>query len=119
ELDKFGTASLITRTTSDVTNLQSFLSAGLQIGMLAPLMMAAGVVLVAVTGGETSSVLVFTLPILLIAMTVVLVLATRYSKALRLTLDKINRIFLEILQGVRVIRAFNKQETEKARFGQT
>ncbi|WP_303974956.1 ABC transporter ATP-binding protein, partial [Streptococcus merionis] len=119
ELDKFGTASLITRTTSDVTNLQSFLSAGLQIGMLAPLMMVAGVILVSVTGGETSSVLIFTLPVLLLGMTVVLALAVRYSKSLRQSLDKINRIFLEILQGVRVIRAFNKQETEKNRFAET
>ena len=58
EMDKFGTASLVTRSTSDITNVQNFLTLMLRIGLLAPMMAAAGLIFSAATGGEVSSVLV-------------------------------------------------------------
>lgn len=116
EMDKFGTASLVTRSTSDITNVQNFLTLMLRIGLLVPMMAAAGLIFSAATGGEVSSVLLIAIPVLLIALTVIVVLASLYSISLRKKLDQINRLFLESLEGVRVIRAFNRQKAESERF---
>ncbi len=116
EMDKFGTASLVTRSTSDITNVQNFLTLLLRAGMLAPMMAIAGLVFSSATGGKVSSVLVIAIPVLLAALSIIVVLASRYSIRLRQKLDQINRLFLESLEGVRVIRAFNKQKAESDRF---
>ena len=116
EMDKFGTASLVTRSTSDITNVQNFLTLLLRVGMLAPMMAIAGLVFSSATGGKVSSVLVIAIPVLLAALSIIVVLASRYSIRLRQKLDQINRPFLESLEGVRVIRAFNKQKAESDRF---
>ena len=116
EMDRFGTASLVTRSTSDITNVQNFLTLLLRVGLLAPMMAVAGLVFSAATGGEVSSVLLVAIPVLLGALTMIMVLASRYSIRLRKKLDQINRLFLESLEGVRVIRAFNKQKVETDRF---
>ena len=116
EMDRFGTASLVTRSTSDITNVQNFLTLLLRVGLLAPMMAVAGLVFSAATGGEVSSVLLVAIPVLLGALTMIMVLASRYSIRLRKKLDQINRLFLESLEGVRVIRAFNKQKLEADRF---
>lgn len=118
ELDRFGTASLVTRSTSDITNVQSFLTMLLRIGILAPMMASAGLVFSAATGGKVSSVLTIAIPVLLLALGAIVAAASRYSVALRRKLDGINRLFLESLEGVRVIRAFNKEKTERKRFGE-
>lgn len=119
ELDRFGAASLITRSTSDITNVQNFLTLLLRVGLLAPMMAVAGLVFSASTGGKVSSVLLVAIPVLLIVLTIIMVLASRYSIRLRKKLDHINGLFLETLEGVRVIRAFNKQEAECERFNQS
>lgn len=117
ELDRFGTASLVTRSTSDITNVQNFLAMLLRIGILAPMMAVAGLVFSAATGGQVSSVLNVAIPVLLIGCGGVIMLASRYSVKLRQKLDRLNQLFLESLEGVRVIRAFNRQEAESRRFG--
>lgn len=116
ELDRFGTASLVTRSTSDITNVQNFLVMLLRIGFLAPMMAVAGLVFSAATGGKVSSVLSVAIPVLLVGCGIVILLVSSYSIKLRKKLDRINQLFLESLEGVRVIRAFNKQEGEKVRF---
>lgn len=118
EMDRFGTASLVTRSTSDITNVQNFLTLLLRVGLLALMMAVAGLVFSAATGGRVSSVLLVAIPVLLVALTIIMVLASRYSISLRKKLDQINRLFLESLEGVRVIRAFNKQKAESGRFGE-
>lgn len=116
DLDQFGTASLITRSTSDITNVQNFLTLLLRVGLLAPMMAIAGLIFSASTGGKVSLVLLFAIPVLLIVLTIIMIFASRYSIRLRRKLDHINHLFLETLEGVRVIRAFNKQKTECTRF---
>lgn len=118
ELDSFGTASLVTRSTSDITNVQNFLTMLLRIGILAPMMAVAGLVFSSATGGRVSSVLSVAIPLLLLGCGIVILFASRYSVRLRNKLDKINQLFLESLEGVRVIRAFNKQQTESGRFAE-
>lgn len=116
EVEKFGTASLVTRNTSDVTNVQMFLSLLLRLGVTAPLMAVAGLVLSSLTGGELSSVLNLAIPALLLGAGAIVIFVSRYSVALRQKIDRLNKRFLEALEGVRVIRAFNQQEKEMARF---
>lgn len=118
ELDKFGTASLVTRSTSDITNVQNFLTMLLRIGILAPMMAVAGLIFSAATGGQVSSVLTVAIPVLLVGCGIVILFASRYSIKLRQKLDRINQLFLESLEGVRVIRAFHKQKAESRRFGE-
>lgn len=118
ELDKFGTASLVTRSTSDITNVQNFLTLLLRVGILAPMMAVAGLIFSAATGGQVSSVLTVAIPVLLVGCGIVILFASRYSVKLRKKLDRLNQLFLESLEGVRVIRAFNKQQAESRRFGE-
>lgn len=118
ELDKFGTASLVTRSTSDITNVQNFLTLLLRIGILAPMMAIAGLIFSAATGGQVSSVLTVAIPVLLVGCGIIILFASRYSVKLRKKLDRLNQLFLESLEGVRVIRAFNKQQAESRRFGE-
>lgn len=116
EMDQFGTASLVTRSTSDITNVQNFLTLVLRVGLFAPMMAIAGLVFSATTGGQVSSVLLVAIPVLLVVLTILMIVASRYSIQLRKKLDQINHLFLESLEGVRVIRAFNKQQYENDRF---
>ncbi len=116
DMDKFETSSLITRSTSDVSNIQMFLSFLMRIGVMAPFMAIAGLVLSSVSGGGVSSALAIAIPVLLIACGIIVIAAASYSVKLRQKLDRINQLFLETLEGVRVIRAFNKQEHEMNRF---
>ena len=116
EIDRFGTSSLITRNTTDVTQIQTFLSMAFRMGLMAPMMTAVGVVLCVLTAGGVSAVLVIAIPILIVGVAVLTIVASRYSVKLRTRIDDINQLFLEALEGVRVIRAFNKQEHEMKRF---
>ena len=116
ETDKFGTASLVARSTSDVMQVQTFLAFLLQFGVMSPLVLVTGLVLASVSGGELSAVLVIAIPILLVIVGVIVVILSRLSKTLRKKIDAINRLFLETLTGVRPIRAFNRQQNEMDRF---
>ena len=116
EVEKFGTASLVTRSTSDVTNVQMFLSLLLRLGVTAPLMAVAGLVLSSLTGGELSSVLCVAIPALLLGAGAIVIFVSRYSVAVRQKIDRLNKRFLETLEGVRVIRAFGREEREMKRF---
>lgn len=116
EVEKFGTASLVTRSTSDVTNVQMFLSLLLRLGVTAPLMAVAGLVLSSLTGGELSSVLSVAIPALLLGAGAIVIFVSRYSVAVRQKIDRLNKRFLETLEGVRVIRAFGREEREMERF---
>lgn len=106
----------MTRSTSDITNIQNFLTMLLRIGILAPMMAIAGLVFSAGTGGKVSIILVVAIPVLLLGLGVIVIFASKYSVKLRKKLDQINGLFLESLEGVRVIRAFNKQQKESERF---
>ena len=118
DVDRFGTASLITRSTSDVTNVQMFVTMLMQMVVMAPLMLVAGIVLSSATGGRVSTVLLVSVPTIFILAALIMPVASRLSKQMRKRLDNLNRIFLETLEGVRPIRAFRREPYEIARFGE-
>ena len=119
EIDKFGTASLITRNTTDVTTIQTFATQLLGLGLMAPLMAAVGLALSVAFAGRIAVVIAVAVPVLIVVVTFLIVRASSFSIRLRRKIDDINRLFLETLEGVRVIRAFNRQAHETARFGAT
>lgn len=118
DMDCFGTASLITRSTSDVTNVQMIVTMLMQMGVMAPLMMVAGLVLSSATGGRLSMVLLVSVPVILILAAIIMPVVSRLSKRMRHRLDDVNRVFLETLEGVRPIRAFRREGYETLRFGE-
>ena len=119
DMDKFGASSLISRNTTDVTQIQVFLSMLLRVGLLAPMMAAVGIILCVMFAGKVAIVLVIAIPVLIIGLTLLTIAAARYSVKLKDIFDRINQLFLETLEGVRVIRAFNKQDHEIERFNKT
>ena len=117
EIDRFGTASLISRNTADVNVIQNFLIMLFRIGLLAPMMAGIGLVLAIATTGRLAMVLAVAIPVMIVVIALILIRASACSVMLRNRIDRINQFFLETLEGVRVIRAFNRQEYEKKRFG--
>ena len=118
EVDKFGTSSLITRNTTDVTVIQSFLAMLFRLGILAPIMVVVGLILSIAFTGKLALVLAVAIPLLVVVIALILIRASRHSVKLRSRIDGINKLFLETLEGVRVIRAFNRQEHEIERFNE-
>ena len=118
DMDRFGTASLVTRTTSDVTNVQFFVMMLMQMGVMSPLMLVAGLVLSSATGGRLSMVLLVSVPIVLVLAALIMPVVSRLSRRMRRRLDDLNRVFLETLEGVRPIRAFRREDYEMQRFGE-
>ena len=118
DMDRFGTASLVTRSTSDVTNVQFFVTMLMQMGVMSPLMLVAGLVLSSATGGRLSMVLLVSVPVVLVLTALIMPVVSRLSRRMRQRLDNLNRVFLETLEGVRPIRAFRRESYEVARFGE-
>ena len=118
DMDRFGTASLVTRSTSDVSNVQMFVTMLMMIGVMAPLMLVAGLVLSSATGGRVSVVLLVSVPVLFVLAALIMRVVSRLSKQMRKRLDNLNLVFLETLDGVRPIRAFGREDYEVARFAE-
>ncbi|HHV65067.1 MAG TPA: ABC transporter ATP-binding protein [Peptococcaceae bacterium] len=116
EINRLGTATLITRTTNDITQVQQVFIMLLRMIVSAPLMLIGGIVMAVSKDARLSLILVFALP--LIALTIYLIASKGIPlfKAIQLKLDKLNLVLRENLTGIRVIRAFNRVEHEKARY---
>ena len=108
EFDTVGTASLITRTTNDTTQIQQVLIIMLNMMISAPLMAIGGIVLAIGQDATLSWVLVGAIPILVIAIILIMTNAIPLFRLMQTKLDKINLILDEGLTGVRVIRAFDR-----------
>ena len=97
EIDKFGTASLTTRNTTDVTTIQNFLTQFFKLGLMGPLMAIAGVIMCIVYSGRVAVVLAIAVPVMLAIMIALLVMASRYSTKLRTYIDKINPVHIKLI----------------------
>ena len=116
EFDKIGTASLITRTTNDITQVQQVLIMILRMMVSAPMMAIGGIIMAVSKDAELSLVLVVVIPVLAGAIYIVAMKGVPLFKAMQLKLDRLNLVLRENLIGIRVIRAFNRIEREKKRF---
>lgn len=116
EFNKIGTASLITRTTNDVTQIQQLVLVALRIMVTAPLMVIGGILMALATNVKLSIILLLSIPVLLLVILLVGKKGVPLFKAMQSKLDKVNLILRENLTGIRVIRAFNKVTYEEKRF---
>lgn len=118
EFNQFGTASLITRTTNDITQLQRVLIIVLRMMVMAPLMSVGGIVMAISRDAKLSLIFIAIIPILAIAIFLIVRKGMPLFKAMQEKLDHLNLVLRENLMGIRVVRAFNRTEFEKHRFGQ-
>lgn len=118
EFDKIGTASLITRTTNDVTQVQQVLIMILRMMVMAPMMCIGGVIMAVSRDAKLSLIFVVVIPVLVAAILLIVTRGMPLFKAMQLKIDKLNLVLRENLTGLRVIRSFNRIEHEKLRFDQ-
>ncbi len=116
EFDTMGTASLITRTTNDTTQVQQVLIIMLGMMIGAPLMGIGGIILAVLQDAPLSWVLVGVIPIVILAIVVIMARAIPLFRIMQVKIDKLNLVLDEGLTGVRVIRAFDRIGHEKERF---
>lgn len=116
EFDRFGTASLITRTTNDIQQVQQVLIMMLRMMITAPLMCIGGIVMALITDRQLALVIIAVLPVLALAVLLIARKGMPLFRALQKKLDQLNLVQREGLTGIRVIRAFNRIEHEKRRF---
>ncbi|NHC43268.1 ABC transporter ATP-binding protein [Bacillus sp. MM2020_1] len=118
EFDKLGTASLITRTTNDITQIQQVLVMMLRMMAMAPMMCIGGIIMAYSKDAKLTLVLAVALPILVLAIVVIARKGIPLFKAMQVKLDNLNRVLRENLTGIRVIRSFNRVDHEKKRFNE-
>lgn len=116
EFNKIGTASLITRTTNDITQVQQVLVMIMRFMVTAPMMCIGGIIMAVSKDAQLSLVLVVVLPVLAAAIVIIARKGLPLFKAQQIKLDKLNLVVRENLTGIRVIRAFNRLDHEQARF---
>jgi ATP-binding cassette subfamily B multidrug efflux pump len=116
EFDTVSTASLITRTTNDTTQVQLVLVIILNMMISAPLTMIGGIIMAINQDATLSWIFVVIIPVLVGAILLVMRAALPLFRAIQVKLDKINLILDELLTGVRVIRAFDRNSYETGRF---
>lgn len=116
EISGFSTASLITRSTNDITQIQQFVTMGMQAAVKAPILAVWAILKIAGKGWQwtlTTGAAVF---VLIILMSIVIFLAIPKSTKIQKLTDNLNRVTREHLTGLRVVRAFNAEEFEGEKF---
>jgi ATP-binding cassette subfamily B protein len=116
EFDTVGTASLITRTTNDTTQVQQVLIMILNMMITAPMMIIGGIIMALNQDVGLSWILVVIIPVLVITIVVLMSKAIPLFRVMQVKLDKLNLILDEGLTGVRVVRAFDRVKHEEKRF---
>lgn len=116
EFDKFSTASLVTRSTNDINQIQNVFLQILRTTLSAPVTIIGGFIFSFRANVSMTMVLVYILPILFIAAGVAAKICQPLFKVIQRKVDQLTLIMREGITGIRVVRAFNKQEQEKKRF---
>jgi len=117
EVGTFGAPSLITRTTNDVQQVQMVVLMSLTLLIAAPVTAVGGVIMAMREDIELSGLLVIIVPVLLGVVAVVISRMRPLFKLMQIRVDSINRVLREQIQGIRVIRAFVRDDVERERFG--
>ncbi len=116
DLDKFGTPSLITRNTNDVHQMQMLVLLGLNIMVMAPIMCIGGIIMALRQDVVLSSSIIIIVPIMAVVVWILLSKATPLFRSIQVKIDRVNQVMREKLMGVRVIRAFVRNDYEVRRF---
>lgn len=119
EYDKFGASTLITRNTNDVTQVQGLVEMGLKFMILSPLYLIGGIAMTYRLSPKLSLVFVAVIPFLIFGSVIIYKFANPLYGKIQILLDKLNLYFREGLTGVKVIRAFGKEEEEYEKYSNT
>ena len=117
EYEQIGVSSLVTRMTSDAFILMQFAEQTLRMGVITPLMMISSVVMILVTSPSLAWIVAVAIPFLVLVAYYVATRTRPLSEKQQSTLDKINQYVRENLTGLRVIRAFAREDFQEQRFG--
>ncbi|MFW2513178.1 ABC transporter ATP-binding protein [Demequina sp. SO4-13] len=117
EVQHFGAPSLITRNSNDVQQVQMLVLMSCTLLVSAPFMAVGGVVMAVQQDVALSWILVVAVPLLLIAVTLIIWRMVPHFRRMQKRIDAINRVLREQLTGIRVVRAFVREEAERDRFG--
>ncbi|WP_153722719.1 ABC transporter ATP-binding protein [Sporosarcina cascadiensis] len=115
DFDKIGTASLITRTTNDITQIQQVVIMILRMVLSAPIMFIGGLIMALSKDVKLSLVIVAAMPVLVALIFFVFRKGMPLFKAVQKRIDRLNLVLRENLTGIRVVRAFNREEEEQKR----
>ena len=116
EIDKFGASTLITRSTNNVSNITSTFSFGLRLIVFAPIMGIGAAIMGYTKASSLAPIVTIAVIILMLGLVLIFSLVFPKFEVLQQLLDKLNASTREILSGLRVIKAFNKQDYFKKRF---
>ena len=116
EINNFSTSSLITRTTNDITNIQRFISMGLQLLIKSPIMAVWAVFKILNKSWQWSALTGAAVFILLICVVVLIIVVMPRFKRVQKLIDNINGLTRENLTGIRVVRAFNAEKYQEDKF---
>lgn len=114
--DKYGTASLITRTTNDVTQIQMVTQMFLRMMINAPITLIGASILAYQKDHQLTKIFLVVIPVMIILIGGIMYFAVPLFKSMQKKTDRLNLVFREGLTGVRVIRAFDKTRFEENRF---
>ncbi len=116
ESEKFGTSTLITRSTNDVMQVQMLATMSFRMILAIPILLIGGIILSLRTSVKLTSILLGGIPALIILVTITFILVIPLFKAMQKKIDKLTVVGREAINGVRVIRAFGQGEKEVKRF---
>jgi ATP-binding cassette subfamily B multidrug efflux pump len=116
QFDRFGSASLVTRTTNDTTQVQQMLIMMLTMVITAPMMAIGGVILALSQDTQLAWVLIAVMPVMAVVFGLIMRGAVPLSQAMQAKIDRLNLVLGEGLSGVRVIRAFDRGAHQRERF---
>lgn len=116
ELDRLGTPSLITRLTNDINQVQQAVAMYIRLVVRAPFIVIGSAIMAMSIDLKLSIVFVFVIPLVVLVLYLIMSRSIKYYKVIQKKLDRISLVTREGLSGVRVIRAFSRQETEQDRF---
>lgn len=116
EYEQIGVSSLVTRVTNDAYVLMQFAEQSLRIGIFAPLMMVSSVIMILRTSPSLAWIVAVSVPFLAVVVAYVAIKTKPLSEKQQLLLDKINQYVRENLTGLRVIRAFAREDFQEERF---
>jgi len=116
EYEQIGVSSLVTRLTSDAFVLMQFAEQALKMGVITPMMMLSSILMIFLTSPSLAWIVAVSVPFLAVVVIYVAVKTKPLSEKQQKTLDKINQYVRENLTGLRVIRAFAREEFQEKRF---
>ena len=115
-IEKFSTASLVTRLTNDVNNMQMSLMMGMRLLVRAPVMLISALILSVRISYQLSNVFLVALPLLLVAVAVILTQVGPMFRSLQERTDALNLVVQENLTGIRVVKSFVREDHEREKF---